>query len=166
MFYIVVNRETHIVLASETVEPPAGAYPADIYEIIASEVDVLLDSEYNPDLEERRAIALKSLNTWRGEKRAGLGLTSATFQELVYTGKVLECIRWRAAPGSDFGLGGEAASRGITNEAMAEIVEQSHAQWQAASDSIEAAYFAVLPQIESAATIEEIAAVLAGLSWE
>lgn len=110
-----------------------------------------------------RAWALAELNRWRGARRAALGLTSANFQELVYTGKVLESQRWLAAPGSVFGLAGEAATHGITNEAMAALVLAQWSAWQAGSDAIEAGYIAARAAVAAAGDEAAMAAVLAGL---
>lgn len=123
---------------------------------------------YEPDIvtaEQARAHGLQYLNTWRGARRAALGLTSAEFQVLVYTGKVLESQRWLAAPESSFGLAAEAAARGISNEAMAALVLGQWSSWQAASDGIEAAYITVRAAVEGAADEAAMAAVLASLDW-
>lgn len=111
-------------------------------------------------LSEIKAATLLWLNTWRGERRVALGLTSVTFQELVYTGKVLECQRWLTDQGSAFGLAGEAAARGLSNEAMAVLVLDQWAVWQAGSDAIEAEYITARAAVMAAGTIEEVAAVL------
>lgn len=107
--------------------------------------------------------ALSYLNAWRGQRRATLGLTSAEFQELVYTGKVLECQRWQINPESTFGLSGEAAARGISNAQMAALVIGQWQAWQAASDQIEAAYITARAAVLAAADEAAIAEVLAGL---
>lgn len=114
-------------------------------------------------LDRAKAAAFSTLNTWRGTRRVALGLTEANFQELVYTGKVLESQRWLSAPESPFGLASEAAARGITNEAMAALVLAQWSAWQSASDAIEAAYIIARLWIEAAEDEEEIARVLAGL---
>ena len=129
------------------------------------------------DFEVIRAWALDHLNTWRGQQRAALGLTLAAFQELVYTGKVLECQRWLSelanpkgrcgewANGEQpaFGLAQEAAARGLTNEQMAGLVLGQWAAWSASSDAIEAEYITVRAAVGLAESAEEIAAALAGL---
>jgi hypothetical protein len=116
-----------------------------------------------PDLEEVRGWALEYLNQWRGEQRLAIGLTSAEFQQLCYTGKALEARRWLAEPETYFGLAKEAAARGITNEAMAGIVSAQWAAWQAGSDTIEAVYVTAKAATEAAVSVKEIAAALEGL---
>lgn len=116
------------------------------------------------DLVSLRTWALNYLNTWRGARRAALGLTPAAFQELVYTGKVLECQRWMAAKESNFGLAGEAAARGLTNEQMAGLVLAQWAAWAGGSDSIEAAYITARAAVSLAESVDDVGAVLAGLS--
>lgn len=117
------------------------------------------------DEAEFRSWALAYLNTWRGQRRATLGLTSADFQELVYTGKALECQRWLADTESNFGLAQEAAARGISDEAMAALVLGQWAAWQSASDGIEAAYITARAAVEAAEDEATIASVLASLDW-
>ncbi len=112
------------------------------------------------DLDRIKAAALNRLNEWRGNQRSGLGLTSDKFQELVYTGKVLECQRWQRDPGSSFGLAGEAAARGISNEAMMQLVIGQWNAWQVASDQIEAIYVTARVEVIAAKTVEQISAVL------
>lgn len=113
-----------------------------------------------PNLETLKSQALAKLNTWRGQRRASLGLTSAVFQELVYTGKVLECQRWLSDPESAFGLAAETAARGLSNEQMATLVLGQWAAWQAASDAIEAAYIVARTAVEAATNESEVSAVL------
>lgn len=115
-------------------------------------------------LEAAKAEALSYLNAWRGARRAALGLTAATFQELVYTGKALECQRWLADKESNFGLAGEAAARGLTNEQMAGLVSGQWSAWQAGSDAIEAEYITARLALLAAADEAGIVAALAGLN--
>jgi len=120
-----------------------------------------LDSDYNiipPNFEDVQAWAFDYLNQWRGEKRAEIGLTSAAFQELCYTGKALEATRWLDDQQSPFGLAGEAQARGLSNLAMAQLVLGQWVAWQGASDQIEAVYFNAKTSIEAATSIEDIIA--------
>jgi hypothetical protein len=109
-----------------------------------------------------KSSALDRLNAWRGQQRQALRLTKAEFQELVYTGKAIECQRWLAAPETPFGLAAEATARDLSNEEMAAMVLAQHAAWLTASDAIEAAYWTVKVDVEAAQTGEEIEAILAG----
>lgn len=110
-----------------------------------------------------RSWALAYLNTWRGARRSALGLTSAEFQELVYTGKVLECQRWLSDPESNFGLALEAAARGLSNQDMALLALGQWSAWASGSDAIEAGYITARAAIEAAGSVDEIAVILAGL---
>lgn len=141
-----LNAGHQLVLPDGTAVHPLHFYEADIVTV-----------------EQALAYGLQYLNTWRGARRSALGLTSANFQELVYTGKVLESQRWLAAPGSAFGLAAEAVAHGISNEAMAALVLGQWSAWQSASDAIEAAYITARLWIEAAEDESEIARVLAGL---
>lgn len=144
-----LNVEHRLILPDGSAVHPLYFHPAD----------------FEPgELDKLKAWALDYLNTWRGARRAALGLTPAAFQELVYTGKVLESQRWLAAPESSFGLAAEAAARGLTNEQMASLVIGKWAAWSAGSDGIEAEYITARAAVSLAESVEEIAAVLAGLS--
>lgn len=135
---------------------------ADKAEVVTAALRAWAEQE-GLDLAGVRAWALGYLNTWRGERRAALGLTKAAFQELVYTGKVLECQRWLAAPESSFGLAQEAATLGLTNEQMAGLVMARWSAWSAGSDAIEAAYITARAAVGLAESVEDVGAVLAGL---
>lgn len=140
----IINAEHRLILPDGSVVHPLHFTESDILTV-----------------EQARVYGSQYLNTWRGRQRAALGLTSAEFQELAYTGKALECQRWQAAPESAFGLAKEAAARGLTNEAMATLALTQWAAWQAGSDTIEADYITARAAVLAAGTVEEIAEILA-----
>lgn len=152
----------------------------------AQAIRAALDSFEFASVEDTRDWALNTINAWRGQRRAALGLTSTEFQELVYTGKFLMCILWLydQATGLFFsaitnyvtGLGlslppgfgqfpchNEAVSRGISDVQMALLILAQGFGWLAPSDQIEAAYITARAAVLAAADEAAIAAVLAGL---
>jgi hypothetical protein len=113
--------------------------------------------------------ALAELNRWRGSARRALGLTDAWGQELVYSGKFTQAVRWNLdgplhllVP---FYFAGEASARGLTNQAMADLIIDQGEAWLAASDAIEAGYIAAKGLVEAAESEGDIVDALASLEW-
>lgn len=137
--------------------PPEG----DLQAILESrEAELWREAQVSGKGLDFKTWALDYLNTWRGEQRVKFGLTSTAFQELAYTGKALTAERWLLNQEMPFGLALEAAARGITNEAMAQLVLVQWQAWQAASDQVEAAYWTKKAAILAALNVEEIAEIL------
>ncbi len=116
-----------------------------------------------PDLETVRPWAIDTVQIWRGNQRALMGLSSAQWQDLAYAGKAAHCRAWLADQSQPFGMAREAAVRGLTNVQMAELIVSQNDLWLDANDQIDAAYTAARAAIEAAQMVAEIEAVLAGL---
>lgn len=163
--------------------PPRFVDVSDEFEARRDEIGQVV-TQHNPDLVAlAKAAALDHLNTWRGQRRAALGLTSAAFQELVYSGKFLMVILWLydQATGAFFsaiasyvaGLGlplpqnfgqfpchAEAEARGLSDVQMALLVLAQGFGWLGGSDAIEATYITSRTAIENASNEAEVAAAL------
>lgn len=134
----------------------------DKTEVISQAISAWAEQE-GLDLEGVRAWGLSYLNEWRGQKRVEMGLTQAAFQELVYSGKMMQAQRWLDNQALPFPFSYEATARGISNQATAELIADQGAAWLAASDVVEGAYILARTGIMAAANEAAIVAVLAGL---
>ena len=121
------------------------------------------DNYIPPDVDTVRPWAIDTVQIWRGNQRALMGLSSAQWQDLAYAGKAAHCRAWLADQSQPFGMTREAAVRGLTNVQMAELIVSQNDLWLDANDQIDAAYTAARAAIEAAQTVAEIEAVLAGL---
>ena len=152
--WLIVRPEIETLLnATHQLLLPDGAavHPLHFYE-----ADILT-------VEAARVYGLSYLDTWRGERRAALGLTQAAFQELVYSGKMMQAQRWLDNTELPFPFSYEATARGISNQAMAELIVQQGEAWLSGSDMIEGAYILAKTAIAAADDEAAIVAVLVGL---
>lgn len=138
------------------VEPPTFA-----------ELDTYANSpEYRlAHLAKSKSEAVNTLNAWRSARRRALGLSMADFQELVYSGKMMQAQRWLDDPTQRFYFTQEAAARGISHFEMAQIILGQGEAWLLASDVIEAGYINIKALIEASQDEEQIAGILEGLTW-
>jgi hypothetical protein len=139
-------------------------WPADIP---SQNLEQIVEAYEAGELDRAKAAALAQINNQRGQARVRLGLTKAEFQELVYSGKMMQAQRWRDLndPDAPFPFVLEAQARKITNEQMADLIIAQGNLWLAGSDAIEATYIIAKTAVDEASTTQEVQAVLDGLSW-
>lgn len=118
---------------------------------------------YGNDFAVVQAAAIDFVQSWRGDQRAKMGLSSAQWQDLAYAGKAAHCRSWIADQSQPFGMAREAAARGLTNVEMAQLIIGQNDLWLDANDKIDAAYTTARNAIEAAQSVAEIEAILAGL---